>query len=117
MGTTQGFWSYVHEDDTAMHGIIRRLAKHVQDEYAVLTGSVELDLFLDSARLKWGDRWRSEIREALEGTTFFIPVITPRYFASEECRNELLGFADQAEQLGLKPRSTDPSAPERRMTS
>lgn len=102
MGTTQGFWSYVHQDDAAMHGIVRRLAKHVQDEYAVLTGGIELDLFLDSAKLKWGDKWRSAIKEALEGTTFFIPVITPRYFASEECRNELLGFADQAEQLGLE---------------
>lgn len=42
MGTAQAFWSYVHEDNDAMHGAIRRLAQHVQDEYAVLTGGPEL---------------------------------------------------------------------------
>lgn len=102
MGTPQGFWSYVHRDNDAMHGAIRRLAEHVQEEYAVLTGGIELDLFLDSASLKWGDQWRSQLKEALKGTTFFIPIVTPRYFASEECRNELLGFAKQAEELGLE---------------
>lgn len=87
-----------------MHGAIGRLADHVKAEYEVLTGGVELNLFFDSATLKWGDRWESRIREALEATTFFIPIITPRYFASEECRNELLGFAEHAKDLGLEGR-------------
>lgn len=102
MGTPQGFWSYVHKDNDAMHGAIRRLAEHVQEEYGVLTGGIELDLFLDSASLKWGDQWRTQLKGAIEGTTFFIPIITPRYFASEECRNELLGFAEQAGELGVE---------------
>jgi TIR domain len=95
---TAGFWSYVRKDDRGMHGAIRRLAKHVIEEYGVLTGQ-DLDLFFDSASLKWGDDWESKIRQALEETTFFIPIITPRYFASEECRNELLSFAAKAEEL------------------
>lgn len=94
----QGFWSYVRNDDKGMHGAIKRLAQHVKDEYGVLTGQ-ELDLFFDSASLKWGDDWDSQIRQALEATTFFIPIITPRYFASKECRKELLSVAKQAEQL------------------
>lgn len=102
MGTSQGFWSYVHKDDEAMRGVIRRLAGHLSDEYGVLTGDTDLDLFLDSAKLKLGEKWRQRIREALESTTFFIPIITPRYFASEECRGELLSFAEQAESLGLE---------------
>lgn len=94
----QGFWSYVRKDDEGMHGAIKRLAEHVKDEYGVLTDQ-ELDLFFDSASLKWGDDWESQIRQALEATTFFIPIITPRYFASKECQKELLSFAEQAEQL------------------
>lgn len=97
-GDPQGFWSYVRKDDEAMHGAIKRLAEHVKAEYGVLTG-LSLELFFDSASLKWGDDWKSRIRESLEATTFFIPIITPRYFASRECRNELLSFAEQAEQL------------------
>lgn len=81
-----------------MHGAIRHLADHLKAEYGVLTGQ-ELDLFFDSASLRWGDDWESQIRKALEETTFFIPIITPRYFASKECKRELLGFAEQAEKL------------------
>ncbi len=65
-------------------------------------GGPSLTFFRDGAKLKLGDKWRSKIQEALESTTFFIPIVTPRYFASEECRNELLGFAEQAEELGLE---------------
>jgi hypothetical protein len=100
MGTGQGFWSYVHKDNDGMRGAILQVARDVQDEYGVITGGAELDLFLDNMKLKWGDKWRSQIRDAIAHSTFFIPIITPRYFKSEECRNELLGFAEQAQELG-----------------
>jgi hypothetical protein len=93
-----GFWSYVRKDDIGMHGAIQRLAKNVIEEYGVLTGQ-ELNLFFDSASLRWGDDWESKIRQSLEHSTFFIPIITPRYFASEECRKELLSFAAKADEL------------------
>lgn len=84
MNAPQGFWSYVRKDDEGMHGAIIQVAKHVQDEFGVITGGIELDLFLDSMKLKWGDKWRLHIREAIENSTFFIPIVTPRYFKSEE---------------------------------
>jgi TIR domain-containing protein len=97
-----GFWSYVRKDDAAMHGAIRRLAEHIKEEYELLSGGEELSLFFDSASLKWGDDWRAEISQALEATTFFIPIVTPRYFKSDECRRELLGFWEKATELGLQ---------------
>jgi hypothetical protein len=51
---------------------------------------------LDSA-----DEWRRRIAEALAGTTFFIPIVTPRFFKSDECRRELVTFAMHAESLGV----------------
>lgn len=97
-----GFWSYVHKDDAAMHGAIRRLAEHVKDEYELLSGGSALELFFDGASLKWGDNWRDRIQKALEDTTFLIPIITPRFFKSEECRRELMVFSEKADQLGLQ---------------
>lgn len=93
-----GFWSYAHEDDEQDGGGIRALARAVKAEYSLLTGE-ELTLFIDHD-LQWGDEWRARIDEALSSTTFFIPVITPRYFAREECRRELLTFAGHAKSLG-----------------
>jgi hypothetical protein len=100
MSQAQGFWSYVHADNDGMHGAILRVAQHLQDEYGVITGGSDLDLFLDTMKLKWGDKWRDRIREAIQDSTFFIPIVTPRYFKSAECRKELLGFADEARGLG-----------------
>jgi TIR domain len=48
-----------------------------------------------------GDEWRKRIDEAIAGTTFFIPIVTPKYFLSEECRRELIQFTTKAKNLGL----------------
>jgi TIR domain len=95
-----GFWSYVHADNEAEGGRIVRLAGRLRSEYSVLTGD-GLQVFVDREDLAWGDEWRRRIAEALTGTTFFIPIITPRYFRSEECRRELLTFAGHARSLGV----------------
>src|SRR4051812_13855319 len=95
-----GFWSYVHADDQAEGGRILALAHHLQEEYALLTGD-KLRLFLDRDDLRWGDEWREKLDHALAGVTFFIPIVTPRYFASQECRAELLAFESRARNVGL----------------
>lgn len=92
------FWSYVHKDDEADSGRIRRLALSVQKEYSLLTGR-DLELFMDHD-IKWGEEWRARIDQALAATTFLIPVVTPRYFESAECRRELLTFTGHAKSLG-----------------
>jgi TIR domain len=95
------FWSYAHQDDTDEHGAVRRFAEEIRAQYSLTTGH-DLELFIDRASLKWGDEWRRRIDEALVSTTFFIPLITPRYFTRDECRRELLTFARHAEALGVK---------------
>ncbi|NHC12976.1 TIR domain-containing protein [Motilibacter deserti] len=96
-----GFWSYAHADDDGEDGRLTRLAGRVRAEFAATTGS-DLVLFLDRDALSWGSQWRARIDAALRATTFFVPLVTPRYFRSPECRRELLGFAGHAESLGLR---------------
>ncbi|MCH8152736.1 MAG: toll/interleukin-1 receptor domain-containing protein [Planctomycetes bacterium] len=101
MSDAHGFWSYVHKDDTADGGRISRLAKDVVGQYEMLTGET-ICLFLDKDAIEWGDDWRNKIEENLASVAFFIPVLTPRYFMSPECRSELQFFARRATQLGIK---------------
>lgn len=96
-----GFWSYTHRDNEAEGGRLQRLAQRVREEFDLLTGE-ELHIFVDHEGIVWGDQWRQRIDQALQSTTFFIPVITPRYLQSSECRRELLHFVGKAESLGLK---------------
>jgi hypothetical protein len=97
----KGFWSYVHSDDAADGGRITRLARDIASEFEVQTGE-EIELFLDKDQLQWGDNWRSEVDTALASVAFFIPVLTPRYFQSVECRRELQLFARKAIELGVR---------------
>jgi len=96
-----GFWSYVHADDEADGGRIGQLARDLVKQYEMLTAE-SIELFLDRDALEWGNRWRSEVDASLASVVFFIPVITPRYFRSAECRRELQFFARRAASLGVR---------------
>lgn len=95
-----GFWSYVHADDDAEFGRITALGRDLAVQYEMLTGEA-IELFLDRDALEWGNAWRAKVDGSLASVAFFIPVITPRYFQSAECRRELRSFATQAQRLGL----------------
>jgi hypothetical protein len=93
------FWSYAHEDNEKSGGAILALAKLISDEYSLLKGE-ELRMFVDTD-VEWGEEWRQRIKNALVATTFFIPIVTPRYFTREECLRELFDFARRAVGLGV----------------
>lgn len=95
------FWSYSHEDNENEGGAILRLAERLAEEYSLLTGTT-FTMFVDREDIGWGEEWRRRIDHALVDTTFFIPVITNRYFDREECRRELLEFSIKAHSLGVR---------------
>ncbi|MGW4944491.1 TIR domain-containing protein [Actinoplanes sp. NPDC004185] len=95
------FWSYSHLDDESDDGNILRLASLISNEFSLITGS-DLEIFVDRTSIKWGQEWRRRIDEALAATTLFIPILTPRYFAREECRREAIQFHGAARSLGTE---------------
>ncbi|HVF60417.1 MAG TPA: toll/interleukin-1 receptor domain-containing protein [Thermoanaerobaculia bacterium] len=101
MANSQGFWSYVHADDEAEGERITRLARDVVAQFELLTGET-ISLFLDRDAIKWGEDWHDKIDSSLASVAFFVPVMTPRYFMSPECRRELQFFARRATRLGIK---------------
>lgn len=101
MAELKGFWSYVHADDEADKGRVSHLAQDVQAQFEMLTGE-KIDLFFDKDAINWGENWRDRIDESLASVAFFIPVLTPRYFMSPECRRELQFFAQRAKNLGIE---------------
>ena len=96
----RGFWSYVHDDDKAEGGRITQLARDLVAQYELLTGD-KISLFLDRDAIEWGDFWRDEINRSLENIAFFIPVLTPRYLKSPECRSEAMTFARRTSEMNL----------------
>lgn len=100
MAKLGGFWSYAHADDDADFGGITNLGRDIVAQYEMLTGE-PIELFLDRDSLEWGDAWTSKVDGSLASVAFFIPVMTPRFFQSTECRRELRFFVTQANKLSL----------------
>lgn len=95
------FWSYVRKDNENDGDRIKQLAGDIAAEYELLSGD-KLELFLDIEEIKWGQDWRKTVDGALAAIAFFVPVITPAFFNSAQCRRELQTFADSAEAIGLR---------------
>ncbi|PSM44054.1 molecular chaperone Tir [Streptomyces dioscori] len=100
-GEPIGFWCYSRRDDELDGGRITRLAQSIAYEFEIITGE-ELKVFLDDTSISWGESWRARIDMALSSVTFLIPIVTPRFLKSQECRKEVITFAGHATSFGLE---------------
>jgi hypothetical protein len=100
MGNLKGFWSYVHADDETENGRISKLARDVSDQFGLITGET-IELFLDIDDIEIGDNWRDKINNSLNDVAFFIPIITPRFLLSMECRRETEYFLRKSSEIGI----------------
>jgi hypothetical protein len=57
-------------------------------------------IFQDREDILWGQRWQATIDGTLDSTTFLIPVITPAFFRSPACRQEVEKFLRREANLG-----------------
>ena len=92
------FISYAHRDDR--DGSLTRLRQYLEVIVGQQTGE-DIKIFLDHD-IEWGQNWRERIEESLDEVTFLIPIVTPSFFTSEDCRKELRRFLDREQQLGRK---------------
>jgi parallel beta-helix repeat protein len=91
------FLSYVHDDDKYEH--VTKFRDRLSDEVQMVVGT-EFAIFQDRKDIQWGQNWRQRIEESIDEVTFLIPVITPRFFNSEFCREELQRFLEREKRLG-----------------
>ena len=93
------FLSYVHADD--VDGRISNLRQRMSDEVQIQTGK-PFPIFQDRNDLKWGQAWEERINASIDSVTFLIPVITPSFFNSPYCREEVERFLDREKREGRK---------------
>ena len=85
------FLSYVRADDAHDDGFIAALAGRLADEVHIQTGR-PFEIFLDRNSIAWGQQWERRLRSGINAATVLLPVITPSYFESPACRQELEHF-------------------------
>ncbi len=83
------FLSYVHFDDTHDDGRLTQFRERLSAEVRMQTGE-EFPIFQDRIE---------RLLEALDAVTFLIPMLTPSFFKSSHCRDELERFLERERQL------------------
>ena len=91
------FMSYVHWDDQDRQ--VTKFRERLSHAVQVHIG-LEFPIFQDRDDIKWGQNWRERIDTSVDQVTFLIPIITPGFFNSKECRKELERFIQREKKLG-----------------
>lgn len=84
------FLSYCHADDKWTEGRISGFRDGLVNALRIVTGK-HIEIFQDRD-IGWGDHWPDTLEKALAGATILMPIITPCYFTSGACREELETF-------------------------
>ncbi|MEU1997118.1 toll/interleukin-1 receptor domain-containing protein [Nocardia gamkensis] len=94
------FISYRRDDNAAFLNVVDRLKADLSGRFEAATGR-KLEIFVDRDDIGWGEDWRERINSSIRQATFFIPILTARYFDSIACREEFLAFYENANKLGV----------------
>lgn len=100
--TPVAFLSYTHYDDEHDGGNITAFRKALEGEVRVQAGRHDIEIFQDRDGIAWGQAWKERIDDSLDAVTFLVPVLTPTFLNSPQCRRELRRFVDRERRLGRK---------------
>ena len=98
-GQPAALMSYARFNDQHDDGQLTAFRERLAAEIRVQTGE-EFLIFQDRTDIAWGQNWQHRIDQALDTVTLLLAIITPGFFRSSHCRDEVQRFLDRECQLG-----------------
>ena len=96
----EAFLSYTRLDDEYFGGAITSLRRLLELGVQVVTGDRTFNIFQDVDGIEFGQAWKKRLTEAISTSRFLIPIVTPLFFKSDPCRDELKQFIAHEKSLG-----------------
>jgi CheY-like chemotaxis protein len=96
---SEAFLSYTRLDDEFFGGAITSLRRLLELGVQVVTGDRTFNIFQDVDGIEFGQKWRNRLSEAISTSRFLIPIVTPLFFKSDPCRDELKRFMEHERSL------------------
>lgn len=96
----QAFLSYTRLDNEFFGGQITSLRKFLELGVKVVTGQRDFGIFQDIDGIEFGQQWQKVLDQAISGARLLMPIITPLFFNSAGCRDELQKFLEHEKALG-----------------
>ncbi|MGI9433507.1 MAG: TIR domain-containing protein, partial [Geminicoccaceae bacterium] len=85
------FLSYAHLDDG--HGKITGFRNALTVAVSQAFGE-DFEIFQDRDSINWGQHWPKKIEQGLAGGRFLIAILSPSFFRSDNCRQEVARFLE-----------------------
>ena len=89
------YLSYAYPDNA--DGFVNRLRDRLAQELQVQTGE-PVDVVWNLDRMRPGSQWSKEAETLVERATFLVPVVSPSYFKSDECRKDFEVFVEREQR-------------------
>jgi CheY-like chemotaxis protein len=96
----EAFLSYTRLDDEYFGGAITSLRRLLELGVQVVTGDKTFKIFQDVDGIEFGQKWKKRLTEAISASRFLILIVTPLFFKSDPCRDELKQFIEHEKSLG-----------------
>jgi CheY-like chemotaxis protein len=93
------FLSYTRKDDEFFGGYITAFRTSLENAVHVVTGDPSFRVFQDVEGIVVGEDWRNKLSEVIHGSSFLVPMLSPLFFNSEACRDELGQFLEHERAL------------------
>ena len=91
--------SYTRKDDEFFGGYITGFRKTLENAVHVVTGEEDFRIFQDVEGIVIGEHWQKKLAEVIGGATFFVPMLSPLFFNSAPCRDEMQLFLAREREL------------------
>jgi CheY-like chemotaxis protein len=98
--TPEAFLSYTRLDDEFFGGAITSLRRLLELGVQVVTGDKTFNIFQDIEGVEFGEKWQAKLDGAVSAATLLIPIVTPLFFKSAPCRDEMRKFIAHEKERG-----------------
>jgi CheY-like chemotaxis protein len=101
MTTSQAiaFLSYTRTDDEFHGGYITSFRKVLENAVHVVTGEKTFQVFQDVEGIVIGENWQKKLVDVIHRSSVLVPMVTPLFFNSTPCREEVTHFLDHEQSL------------------
>jgi CheY-like chemotaxis protein len=100
MAEPLGFLSYTRKDDQFFGGYITAFREALEAGVQVVTGDRSFRLFQDVEGIVIGEQWQKKLADVIGRASFFLPMLTPLFLNSPNCREEVQLFVAREGTLG-----------------
>ena len=99
MPETTAVLSYTRKDDEFFGGYITAFRKSLELGVHVVTGREDFRVFQDIEGIVIGENWQKKIADVIDASTFLVPMLSPLFFNSDPCRDEVSLFLQHEADL------------------